>query len=488
MKPASLVLVSILAGCAATRPEALPVAAPVRSVAPPAPPPLVVPPPEPAPPPAPAVAAEPDPRATLVQWMKSHVPAGGEVVDRADGVDVVHTVAAGETAVSLARAYIGLTDVYFERDLAAELTALARKDGGLGPGKKLRIPHLVSRPWSLADDERLGLPADKAIRGLYIRGATAAQQMFPFILEQMQKHDINAIVLDAKDYDGPVTYASKIPLVVETAAAKDAPIRDLARVIRFVHGKGIRVVMRVSCFNDELMAKARKDLSVQSKWGKPYPIGWLDPNNPGAQDYILDLVRESLDAGADEIELDYVRYPVLGIKGADFHLEGTSKTKTMVIRDFVHRVHDVTVKRHASLSLDLFGVVAQGRRIDIDALGQDMALLATECEAFSPMVYPSHYAKGFYGWDNPGDHPEIVGIGVKGSLEQIKGAPANVPLAVVRPWIQAESYKTTNYSPQYLKDEIKTGTEAGGVGWLMWNPGQEYGYAWAAVPPRARKE
>jgi hypothetical protein len=197
-------------------------------------------------------------------------------------------------------------------------------------------------------------------------------------------------------------------------------------------------------------------------------------------------VSEVLDAGADEVELDYVRYPVLGIKGADFKLEAAGKTKIEVIRDFVRRAHALTSARKVPLSLDLFGVVAQGRREDIDMLGQDMSVLGPEVEALSPMVYPSHYATGFYGWSNPGDHPEIVGIGVKGSLEQM-GVPDNQGkrLAVVRPWIQAEDYKTTNYSPQYLKDEIRTSNDAGGTGWLMWNPSQEYGFAWAAVPPKS---
>jgi hypothetical protein len=103
------------------------------------------------------------------------------------------------------------------------------------------------------------------------------------------------------------------------------------------------------------------------------------------------------------------------------------------------------------------------------------------------MVYPSHYATGFYGWENPGDHPEIVGIGVKGSLEQIKSADQTKPLAVVRPWIQAEDYKTTTYSPKYLQDEIRASNDAGGTGWLMWNPSQEYGFAWTAVAPKASK-
>jgi hypothetical protein len=427
------------------------------------------------------------PHAKLVAWFKAGALPGDEVVDGGEtgSVDIVHTVARGEIPAVVSHAYLAYSDTFFEDDFTEEIAKSARKEGGFRPGNKIHLPHLVTEAPKSAADERLPPVADGAVRGLYIRGPTTTKRMFLFILDQMAKHDINAIVLDAKDYDGPVTYASKVPLAVESGAAKGAPIRDLSRVIRFAHKKGIHVVMRVSCFNDEFMSKAHPELAVQSKWGKPYPIGWLDPNNKGAQDYILALAQESIDAGADEIEFDYVRYPVLGIKGADFHLDETQTPKTHVIRDFVRRAHALTQAAHVPLSLDLFGVVAQGRRIDIDALGQDMAVLAPECEAFSPMVYPSHYSKGFYGWDNPGDHPEIVGIGVKGSLDQIKNAPQGGPLAVVRPWIQAEDYKTTNYSPQYLKDEIRTGNDAGGHGWLMWNPSQEYGYAWAAVPLKA---
>jgi hypothetical protein len=447
-----------------------------------------VPPPAPTPDATSAPAAPVDPHAAFAAWLKDRVPAGDEVLVEGDSVGVLHTVQRGEIPAALAHAYLDLSDVYFEDDFAKEIAKSARKEGGFLPGHKIHVPHLVTEPFKSADDERLAWPADDtthAIRGLYIRGGTAVRPMFLFILDQMAKRDINAIVLDAKDYDGPLTYPSKVPLAIEAGATKGAPMRDLSRVIRFVHRKGVRVVMRVSCFNDEFMAHARTQLLPASKWGKPYQIGWLDPNNPDAQQYILDLVKESVDAGADEVQLDYVRYPVLGIKGADFKLEEKGLTKVDVIRDFVRKAHAITSARHVPLSLDLFGVVAQGRRIDIDALGQDMAVLGPEVEAISPMVYPSHYAAGFYGWENPGDHPEIVGIGVKGSLDQMN-VPDNAgkKLAVVRPWIQAEDYKTTTYSPKYLQDEIKAGNGNGGVGWLMWNPSQEYGYAWAAVPPR----
>jgi hypothetical protein len=131
------------------------------------------------------------------------------------------------------------------------------------------------------------------------------------------------------------------------------------------------------------------------------------------------------------------------------------------------------------LSLDVFGVIALGKRVDIDALGQDLVLLAPECEVLSPMVYPSHYAKGFYGFDEPGAHPELIAVGTKGTLDQIASVPG---AAVVRPWLQAMNYESPGYGPEYLKAETKHAETAGSTGWLMWNPGQDYSYAWQIMP------
>ncbi|MGH7280727.1 MAG: putative glycoside hydrolase, partial [Polyangiaceae bacterium] len=297
---------------------------------------------------------------------------------------------------------------------------------------ELREEH-VSEPAKL-------LRAEDA-RGLYVRGQTAGRADFAQMLDHMAARGIDTVVLDAKDYDGLLTYPSKVALANEAGAVKAPPIKDLGAKIREIHGHGLRVAMRVSCFNDELMAKAKPLISVRSKGGHAYGMGWLDPSNPGAQDYIFSLVKESLDAGADEIELDYVRFPVLGIKNADFHLQERNLTKISVIRDFVHRVHAMTRARGVPLSLDVFGVIAFGKRTDIDGLGQDPVVLAQECEVLSPMVYPSHYDPGFAGFDTPGDHPELVGMATKKILEQIDNAKVQHP-AKIRPWLQAMAWKS----------------------------------------------
>jgi hypothetical protein len=435
---------------------------------------------------APAVApAEPQRSRPTVfaDWLKERLPPGGRItLDDAGTPTVVHTVQPGQSLIKVALAYLDLSDIYLLSDFADAIGKSNPKSRySLKPGTELVIGHLIREPYKTGDRERLGWPDDKTLRGVYMRGDTAGGPSYTSILDHLAEHGMNAIVLDTKDTDGWVTYPSKVPLAVETKATAHAPIRDLPRAIRFAHARGIRVVMRISCFHDEWIQPKKTALSVRGKWGGPYPIGWLDPSSEGAHEYILALAEEAMDAGADEIQLDYVRYPVIGTKNANFHLTERNLTRTGVIRDFVREVHAVTKRRGVPLSLDVFGVIALGKRVDIDALGQDLVLLAPECEVLSPMIYPSHYAKGFYGFDEPGAHPELIRVGTQGTLDQIASIPG---AAVVRPWLQAMNYESPGYGPEYLKAETKHAEESGSTGWLMWNPGQDYSYAWRIMPKK----
>jgi hypothetical protein len=140
---------------------------------------------------------------------------------------------------------------------------------------------------------------------------------------------------------------------------------------------------------------------------------------------MLDLAAESVEAGADEIQMDACATSK-GVENADFRLKERGLRRPQVIADFVHRVHELTQARGVSLSIDIFGIVAEGVKADLENLGQDPALLARECDALAPMVYPSHYPKGFMGFDEPGDHPELVRVGVRRLLALIqRGHPGD---------------------------------------------------------------
>ncbi len=452
---------------------------------------------------------------SFADWIRARLPHEGDVREHDGKMEVSHAVAEGDTALSIAKKYLDLTDVYFATDLAREIVKAnpdvfpeaadvdakaaapgkhappSRFDAGVAgrSGARVTIPHLLAEPYKDPEHDRLGWPTDKALRGIFITGANASVA-WPQTIEHMGARvpAMNAIVLDGKDYEGPITYPTKVKVALDNEASTapwpghEPPIPDLARAIRFAHAKGVRIIIRIACFHDPWTAKHTPELSVQADWGKPFTMGWLDPVNENAQNYIIDLAKEAMEAGADEIQLDYVRFPVHGgLKHAIFP-PGHGGKRINAIRDFVRRVHEVTKPRGVPLSLDIFGVTATGERGDIEMLGQDIAVLGHECEALSPMVYPSHYDAGYHGFEVPGAHAEIVGIGTKGAMEHLKEGHATKE-CVIRSWLQASSYKTPNYGPQYLVDEATSAEKNGGVGWLMWSPSNDYNAAWRGFPP-----
>jgi hypothetical protein len=331
-----------------------------------------------------------------------------------------------------------------------------------------------------AKSRRLGLPSDGVLRGIYVRGSTAAAPSFPKLLDRAVAHGLNAIVLDVKDYDGLVTYPSRVSFA--SGATSAAPLASYEAAVRAAHDRGLRVIARVSCFNDQWLAKAHPSLAIRGVSGHVYHNGWVDPKSETAQAYVAALVREVIDFGIDEIQLDYVRFPVIGIKNIDFGLDTTAnpRAKVDVITRFVERIHTITRAHGVPLSLDIFGVVSFGHDADIQNLGQDPTELAKHSEYLSAMVYPSHYDAGFMGLSDPGAHPELVGLGVS-HLKEALGEGAH---AKIRPWLQAMRQGASTYGASYIQEEIRSGDRAGAAGYLLWNPAQIYDVTWSALPKR----
>jgi hypothetical protein len=393
--------------------------------------------------------------------------------------------------MTIAKAYLDLTDVYRAKDLAA---AIAKESPDVRPGTEVRIPHVVAEPFRDPTEDRMAWPADRALKGIYITGETAGAR-WPETLDQVQAHGLNAIVLDAKQYAGAITYPTRVKLALASGAGKGAPIPDFSRAVRFAHEHGIYVIARITCFHDPWVAARAPRTSIRSTSGGPAAIGWVDPASVEVQDYLVDLVRETIDLGADEVQLDYVRFPVEDL--GDAAMLPPDGHRSRAIASFVGRVHEVAQARHVPLSVDVFGIAASASRADVEALGQNLALLGPEVEAISPMVYPSHYPVGSLGFEQPGDHPELVGFGTKAAVARLsatntegrpiasKGESAGVLPArrpIIRPWLQASSFRTSKFGPKYIQDEIQSAEANGAVGWLMWSAGNNYWAVWGALP------
>ncbi len=148
-----------------------------------------------------------------------------------------------------------------------------------------------------------------------------------------------------------------------------------------------------------------------------------------------------------------------------------------VIAGFLKKAYSEIHPTGVLLSLDVFGVMAWQRSVDLSHTGQDIVQMARYCDVLSPMIYPSH----FFGMDNiahPGDEPaHFIGESMDRFELITKGSGV-----VIRPWLQAFHWRTKTYSPEYVKIQVETAKTKGGIGFLFWNAANDYSKPFVAMP------
>jgi len=148
-----------------------------------------------------------------------------------------------------------------------------------------------------------------------------------------------------------------------------------------------------------------------------------------------------------------------------------------VISDFLERAYGELHPMNVLVSLDVFGVMAWQRNVDLRHTGQDVVKMARHCDVMSPMIYPSHFF-GMDGYAHPGDAPEhFISISMDRFVKVTKETGV-----VLRPWLQAFHWRTKTYSPQYILAQVGASKQHGGDGFLFWNAANDYSKPFAAMP------
>ncbi|MGB9106631.1 MAG: putative glycoside hydrolase, partial [Terriglobales bacterium] len=234
-------------------------------------------------------------------------------------------------------------------------------------------------------------------------------------------------------------------------------------------------------------------------WRENGKLVWTDPSKPEVQQFNIALARQAALDGVDEVQFDYVRFPAEGdqkdtsfyfdshplhrpAKGPDGkEIPAQPTTRSEVIADFLSKAYAELHPMKVLFSLDVFGVMAWQRPIDLSHTGQDITQMAKYCDVLSPMIYPSHFF-GMDGYKVPGDAPEHF---ISESMERFKKVTAGSGV-VLRPWLQAFGWKTPSYSPQYVETQVKVAKENGGIGFLFWNARNDYSKPFTAMPDMRR--
>jgi peptidoglycan/xylan/chitin deacetylase (PgdA/CDA1 family) len=111
-------------------------------------------------------------------------------------------------------------------------------------------------------------------------------------------------------------------------------------------------------------------------------------------------------------------------------------------------------------------------------IGQHIETLAPYLDVLSPMLYPSTFAGGLPGlpeYANAVAFPyEIVN---KSTLKAVERLKAVNPALQVRPWIQDfrdYAFDGRTYTPGDIRLQMEAARQAGGRGWLLWDPRVKY--------------
>ncbi len=389
-------------------------------------------------------------------------------------------IASSETGLSrVAREAIGYTTYYSVDRLKTALGEVnGIGNGAVSAGTVLLIPGAL--PPYTRERRNIKMPVIPRTVGIYYTGQTVARESIFPIIEKYRTAGVNTIVFDAKDITGIVNYRSTVPMAVRYNTHEKAPIGNVDYLIRFLKERNLYTVARISVFRDHLLYKKNPDFAIRTADGRPWKFEsgelWCDPTNRHVQEYAIALAEELAEKGVDEIQFDYIRFPTMGGLGKAVlsHHNGRMPAEEG-IADFLKRAHQRISARNARLSIDIFGIVAWGKEVDIRTTGQRIGLLSKHCDVISPMLYPSHFNDEFDGFRRPGDNPyHFIYQGCK-KVAGLAGGTA------VRPWLQAFRWRVSEYNEKYIIEQIKASDDAGASGYLFWNASNNYDTVYRAL-------
>jgi hypothetical protein len=310
------------------------------------------------------------------------------------------------------------------------------------------------------------------VRGLRVYGFTAEDdETFDELLRIADQTAVNALVFDTKSEGGEVLYRSQNEDAFKSEAILN--LYDVEQRLAQAKAHGLYTITRIVTFQDFFMANYKPEHAItNSETGEPWTnwsgLGWMDPTDPGAWDYPIDLGIEACRLGFDEIQFDYVRFPTDGDLSTTVYddpgvttEEGRVEAVSGFLAEARRRINDAG----CAVSADIFAIVLSVT--NDQGLGQKIEELSWSVDALSPMVYPSHYTDGWLGFDDPNAHPsEVVGEALTKGVNRSEGG------ALIRPWLQGFSWTTEQVQESIMKAEELAS------GWMLWNVLSEYELEW----------
>lgn len=310
------------------------------------------------------------------------------------------------------------------------------------------------------------------IKAIYVTAYSASDSArFKELVDLVDRTELNAIVIDIKDYTGRVFVRTLATGSKEIGSFKPM-IKDLENIVKKLKEKNIYTIARIAVFQDPYLAEkipnwAAKD-SSGNIWHDYKGLSWVDTSKVEVWRYNLEIAEAAAQMGFDEVNFDYIRFPSDGrIKEIEFGFESKGITKNDVMESFFEFIHRGLRYKTVKTSVDLFGMTLW--RDDGLGIGQRLQNADGKFDYIYPMVYPSHYPDNFEGYSNPAEYPyEIVYNSLDKGKRFLSGG-----VTKIMPWIQ-DFDLGADYDARKVRLQIQAAYDAGSEGWLLWNASNRY--------------
>jgi hypothetical protein len=318
-------------------------------------------------------------------------------------------------------------------------------------------------------DTRINVPRPTHVRGIYVTAWSAgSNRKMTKLLELVDSTELNAMVIDVRDA-GILYWKTGIATAEECGATRIAIVRPDALMQRLEKHR-VYAIARIACFRDNLVPRKYPERGVLDAKGKPWKdtagYTWLDPYNKENWEYIGKVVDFALDRGFQEIQLDYVRFPSEGTKKQMVFPSqkafGDKAKFSEAIQAFVEFIGERVRVRHAAFSGAIFGIVSINKTDQ--GIGQSLEAVARPFDVVSPMVYPSHFARGEYGVKDPGSSPQTI------VMKSLRDFSKRLPGKKLRPWLQ----DFFGYGKSEVQAQIRACKILGYDEYLLWNARNVY--------------
>ena len=302
----------------------------------------------------------------------------------------------------------------------------------------------------------------------WVAGAPKARRNF---LSQLRGTTVNAVVVPIKEIDGLVY----IPGVVKAKewGTQRLAIPDPEAFLRDARAAGLRTIARVVVFKDDVLPRRRPEWAVRRPggaiWTNAKGVAWVDPYRREVWDYNIDIALRAAELGFDEIQFDYIRFPSDGdTRQCRYSREGhTRETAVANLSDFLRYAAKRLKPSGKPFSVAVFGMTTTAHN-DM-GIGQRIGALADLVDSVSPMMYPSHYARGEYGLKDPNREPyKVIYKGLRDAKKRLGESAYKL-----RPYLQ-DFTLGYRYGPAQVRAQLMAARREGIESWILWNPGNRY--------------